>query len=132
MLRFIHHVIGQRRLDVVAEIFSRDCVDHQAGGVVRGVEGVLRSVGRLLRAFADVTVCVNAIAAEAPLAAAWLTLSGTGRQSVDCVLVFRIEGGRLVERWELLDAPSLREGARYRDHWTPFATGERALLRVRC
>ncbi len=143
--RFIGEVLVARRLEVAAELFSQDVVDHQAGGARHGVQELTKSVRGFLRAFPDLAIAVNVMAVVPPITMAWLSWHGTHEQSflgvpatgrrvsAGCVSIFRSSGGRLAERWEFVDVSTRKQLGlpRPASPWSQLSSRDRPLLRVR-
>jgi hypothetical protein len=145
VLRFFHDVLQERDLAVVADVFAPDVVDHRPEGVVRGVDALTGCVRRFLGTFADLSMSIHGIAIQSPLAMVWHTWRGTclegcgwlgqrGLHAVECVSVFRLETGRIAERWEYVrprDVGTSEHGLSALAKWSQLVPGERFSLRVR-
>jgi hypothetical protein len=141
--RFLQEVLGQRRIEVTAEIFSEDVLDHGRDGETRGVHALSLRVHELLRALPDSALAVHGVVVEPPMAMAWFSWHHTRRSSVPwrarsisigSVNVFRAEAERLVERWEFFDLRAARHLIRWGDaaaRCSLFGSGGRALLPTR-
>ena len=120
--RFVEELWNGRRLDVAGELFHPDCVTHQLRSGSqdapsrRDPETLKRHVAEWLEGFPDVRFTVEQMVAEAGLvssrllfegthAGAWLGLAPTGRRvRIRMMTVHRIEGGKIVEDWVLVES----------------------------
>jgi hypothetical protein len=148
VLRFLQEVLGQRRLDVLPQLFSPDVLDHRPAGIVSGLEALKLGLTRFLSAFPDLTLTIHGLAVEPPVAMAWLTWQGTpvdrclwlmgrtrrgAKLTVGSVAVFLARAGLLAERWEFLDpsAPRMAHSHEQPVSWSQFVPGDRPLLSLR-
>ncbi len=122
VLRFYEELWNERNLSVADEIISPDCVTHQlqsgaaAVGVRRGPEAVMQHIGEWLNGFPDLRFDVEQMVAQedrvmsqsvmrATHTGEWLGLAPTKRDvSIRLMVIHRIEGGRIVEDWVLVEA----------------------------
>jgi predicted ester cyclase len=97
--------------DLADELFARDFVDHGAPPERAGIEGVKESLRLFRAAFPDFHYAIDDIIAEADRVHLRGTLSGTHRGMYAGIAPtgarvtwsgmddFRIENGKIVERW---------------------------------
>lgn len=103
------------------EIYAPDVVVHGAPpGSAPGLEGVKQTVGMFRGAFPDIVVTTeDLVAAGDRVVQRWrirgtqegpvMGIPPTGRTvDVEGINIFRMEGGRIVERWGVFDAAGLR------------------------
>jgi predicted ester cyclase len=142
--RFLEEVLGQGRIEVTAEVFTEDVLDHRPDGDTRGVQALRLWVRELLRAFPNLAVAIHRVLVEPPIAMAWFSWHGTrsfmglprsgGSVTIGSVNVFRSEAGRLAERWQFFDLRSghnLMPSHRGSATWSHLGSGGRPLLRTR-
>src|SRR5437016_5838121 len=97
--RFVSEMLSRHQLDVAAELFTPDFVDHDADdpqGRVSGVEGARAEVGVYVKAFPDMHVDIDALVAEGDLVFMRGRLRGTHRGDMPCGLSAT---GREIEVW---------------------------------
>jgi steroid delta-isomerase-like uncharacterized protein len=109
--RVYEEFTNQRRFDLAPELFGPDFVDHGAPAELVGPAGVAEFLRRFATAFPDFQFAIEAIVAEGDLVHVRGTVSGTqrgpyaglpatGKHAVWSAMDdFRIEGGKVVERW---------------------------------
>lgn len=120
VLRYVEEILNRGRTDRLADFFSQDAVDHDPlPGRDAGLEGIEEGVASLRSAFADLGATVEDVIAEGDRVVTRTTITGTHegeflsmaptgkRVSVTAVDIVRIENGKLVERWGLLDQMAL-------------------------
>ncbi len=118
--RFIEQVVSDRRESAIDEFLSPAFVDHNAPpDQPPGREGVKRTLKKVQHAFADVRVHLDDLLAdgdkvvirhraEATHVGSFMGYPGTGnRLSWTTISIYRIEGGKIVERWGLVDHAAL-------------------------
>src|SRR5262249_38910152 len=114
--RVFDEVIKERRLAVIDEIYDEQVVDHDPlPGAPPGIEGVRYSIEGLLQGFPDLHVTIEDVSADRDLVAVHNTWRGTqsgrllgmlstGRTVTFAgVVIWRLENGRITERWALID-----------------------------
>lgn len=115
--RFHEEVWDQRNLDVIDEHIHDDFIGHDPSSPepVRGPAGVRQNAEMLLAAFPDAEMKIERLIAEDDLLTVHRTLTGThegefmgieptGREiSVTGIAIFRIEDGKTVEEWQVVD-----------------------------
>ena len=111
--------MNARDLDGYMEVYAEDVVLHGYPPGVEGRDGARAFYGQFLAAFPDVDLELFETVEQGDLAAVRYVLSGThsdeffgvpatGRKvAVDGQSIFRFEGGKIVERWQSLDALGL-------------------------
>lgn len=123
--RFYEELWNNRNLSVADEIIAPDCVTHQlqsgatSVGVPRSPEAVKHHVGEWLNGFPDLRFTVEQMIAEEDRVVsqsmmqgthkgAWLGIAPTGKEvSVRLTVTQRIENGKIVEDWVLVEALGL-------------------------
>ena len=109
MRRIMEHVISEKNLDAVSELFSDDHELHpETPGIGRGGEGMKRAFAGLHEQFPDVRVTIESMVAEEDMVAVRLTYSGTdaatGERAMWPEMIFtRFSSGRAVASWEIID-----------------------------
>jgi steroid delta-isomerase-like uncharacterized protein len=119
--RLIDEVANAGDLDRADLFVDADSVDHAAPATQpSGLAGFKQSLAAMRAAFPDLRITIDDILAEGNKVAARLTLRGTqrgpfaglppsGKQATWAAMsIWRIANGKVVERWLLSDAPSLR------------------------
>jgi steroid delta-isomerase-like uncharacterized protein len=119
--RLIDEVANTGDLDRADALVDADSVDHAALATqAPGLAGFKQGVAMLRAAFPDLRIAIEEILADGDKVAARLTLRGThrgpfaglpasGKQATWAAMsIWRIAGGKVVERWLLPDAPSLQ------------------------
>lgn len=126
--RYYEEAFNAERLDLLDELVAEDVVNHDplsdetlTPEEARGFEGFRRHVEIAHEAFPDATVTIDAIIAEGDTVAARFTFEGThegrfggieptGNRVTDTNMVFyRIEDGKIVERWHETDTLEMLE-----------------------
>jgi steroid delta-isomerase-like uncharacterized protein len=116
--RSFEEVFNQGNLDAVEEIFAPDYVLHDPTSPeeIRGTEGMRRYVSMYRSAFPDTEITIEDQLAEGDTVATRWTARGThqgelmgvqpsgNRVEVMGVTISRIEGGKIVEDWDIYDA----------------------------
>lgn len=123
--RFVEELWNGRNLEVADEIFSENCVTHQlqSGSPVtsapRDPETIKQHVREWIESFPDLTFSVEQMVASGERVASHLTMHGThsrtwmgiaptGKQiSIELMTIHRIEAGKIVEDWVLVDSLGL-------------------------
>lgn len=115
--RWNEEVWDEGDVDAIEDLVAEEFVMHDPGlpWPVRGTDGVRRVVGKILTAFPDPHVELEAVVAEGEMIAVrnrftathegtYLDVEPTGREIDVPVTAFqRIEDGKLVEEWQLVD-----------------------------
>ncbi len=115
--RLGEELINQAKLETADEFYSSDSVDHTpAPGQVAGPEGVKRDFARIRAAFPDWRQEIEDVIAEDDMVVVRWRSSGTHsgdfmglpatgiHASWTGVGIFRLAGGKIVERWSNWDA----------------------------
>ena len=111
-------IFNQGNLDLVDEIYDPDYVDHDPTMPedVRGVEGAREFYSMYRSAFPDTQITIEDQLAEGDMVSTRWTARGThqgelmgvppsgNRVEVMGVTISRIEGGKIVEEWDIYDA----------------------------
>ena len=109
--RVYEEFTNQRRLELAAELFSPDFVDHGAPETRRGPEGVAETTRLFLAAFPDFQFEIQAIMGEGDLVhvrgtitathqGPYAGLPATGKHARWSAMDdFRFENGKIAERW---------------------------------
>ena len=115
--RFFKEFITKGDLSVADELMAEDFVDHNPAGPNQGPgrEGTKQLFAGRRLAFPDAAVAVEDQISEGDKVVSRLTITGThqgefmgipatGKSfSIGAVAIFRIEGGKIVERWGQTD-----------------------------
>lgn len=120
--RLGEELINQAKLETADEFYSSDSVDHTpAPGQVAGPEGVKRDFARIRAAFPDWHQEIEDVIAEGDMVVVRWRSSGTHsgdfmglpatgiHASWTGVGIFRLAGGKIVERWSNWDALGLMQ-----------------------
>jgi steroid delta-isomerase-like uncharacterized protein len=118
--RISEEVWNQGKLNVADELYASDYVDHNAPpGSPGGLAGFKGTVTMLRASFPDLVLTLDQTLAEGDRVAIRQTIRGThkgpfmgvaatGKQVSFGGMVFvRIENGKVVERWGIIDVPGL-------------------------
>lgn len=117
--RVFDEFTNQRKFDLADELFAADVVDHGARTERAGVEGIRESLRLFLAGFPDFQYTIYAIFGEDDLVHVRGVVEGThlgkfagipatGRHAqMSAMEDFRIENGKIVERWAERDRTSL-------------------------
>lgn len=115
--RFVDEAFNRRNMDILDELVTPESFNHEAYNPEwqRGGDGYKRTFEWLLSAFPDFRFDVDDMVAEGDMVAARVTMSGTHegefvgipaterRFSVHQIHWFRLDDGKLVERWAVRD-----------------------------
>lgn len=120
--RLGEELINQAKLETADEFYSSDSIDHTpAPGQVAGPEGVKRDFARIRAAFPDWRQEIEDVIAEGDMVVVRWRSSGTHsgdfmglpatgiHASWTGVGIFRLAGGKIVERWSNWDALGLMQ-----------------------
>lgn len=125
--RWFEEVWNQRRSETIDELMGTDGVGHMEGGDVTGREEFRQTRERILNAFPDLMVSVDAVIAEGENAGvrwtargthrgAGLGIEATGRPAVFRGMTWlRCQGGRIAEEWDSWNMGGLFERLRSPD-----------------
>jgi steroid delta-isomerase-like uncharacterized protein len=116
--RWAEDVINQRNLDAVDEIYASDFVGHDPAMPedTRGVEGAREFYSMYQSAIPDAEITIEDQVAEGDKVVTRWTGRGThqgelmgvspsgNRVEVPGITISRIEGGKVVEEWDIYDA----------------------------
>jgi predicted SnoaL-like aldol condensation-catalyzing enzyme len=117
MKRFVRNHFEQsvnRKNIAIGDVnFGRGFVDHGADvppGLPPGPEGAKQYVGGVLKRVPDMRVTIDDIIAEGDKVVVRNTWTGTDRETgrkirFSGIVIWRIEGRKLVERWAYLEPP---------------------------
>ena len=117
MKRFVRNHFEQfvnRKNIAIGDVnFARGFVDHGADvppGLPPGPEGAKQYVGSVLKRIPDMRVTIDDIIAEGDKVVVRNTWTGTDRKTgrkirFSGIVIWRIEGRKLVERWAYLEPP---------------------------
>jgi steroid delta-isomerase-like uncharacterized protein len=111
-------IFNQGNLDLVDEIYASNYLEHDPTNPehVRGVEGAREFYSMYRSAFPDTQITIEDQLAEGDMVATRWTARGThqgelmgvppsgNRVEVMGVTISRIEGGKIVEEWDIYDA----------------------------
>jgi steroid delta-isomerase-like uncharacterized protein len=121
--RFWEQCVNRQDLAAVDTLVAPEFVHHGAADVAqaRGPEGVRRWAARLRAALPDLQVTIDDVIAEGDKVVVRSTRTGThrgpllglpptGRRATwTAIDIFRIAGGKIMERWDEFDTLGLRE-----------------------
>lgn len=126
--RYYEEALNEERYDLLEELISEDVINHDplsdetlTPDEARGFEGFRRHVEVVKEGFPDVTVRIDDIIAEGDTVAARFTFEGThegrfggieptgNRVSITNMVFYRIEDGKIVERWLESDNLNFRQ-----------------------
>jgi steroid delta-isomerase-like uncharacterized protein len=119
--RFLEDVWSRGDLDACDQLINADHVHHFGARDIRGPTGVKALVAGLRQTFPDLHIDVDDLIAEGEKVAVRMTLRGTDRGgfmgqaptdnsvSYEAVDFFRVVNGKLIERWGVVDALTLRQ-----------------------
>ncbi|MBI4328288.1 MAG: ester cyclase [Chloroflexi bacterium] len=122
--RFFSDVVNRRDFAVAERIMTQDFVDHPPppAGTPSGREGFKQFASMLVGAFPDLQITVEDLIEEGDKVAARVTVRGTHkglfmgqiaatgkRFEMSGVDIFRIAGGKIVERWNYRDLLGLMQ-----------------------
>jgi steroid delta-isomerase-like uncharacterized protein len=116
--RFADDILNRGNVDVVDEVYAPDYVDHDPAMPedVHGIEGVKENYNMILSAFPDIQITIEDQVAEGGTVVSRWTMRGTHQgELMDIppsgkrvefmgVTISRIEGGKIVEDWDIYDA----------------------------
>jgi steroid delta-isomerase-like uncharacterized protein len=104
-------------MDAVDELFATDIVYHGGGGGdIRGIKNYKQHISEFYNAFPDLHFTIDDMIAEGDKIAIRTTLTGTHKGEFHGIpatnkkvtgwgiSIYRVVGGKLVERWERSDA----------------------------
>ena len=121
--RYVDEVQNGHDLDAIADIFSKNFIDHTASGggaFVGGINGLKQGYASFLAAFPDLHATIDALIAEGDKVVAYKTLTGThsgewlgtpatgNRVTFKIISIYKIKDGKLAEFWGLQDETALR------------------------
>ncbi len=119
--RFFEELWNQGNLAVADELLSTDHVHHFSDEDIHGPDGVKQLVNWLHTAFPDIHTSIDDVVAEGDKVAVRFTIRGlhqgegmgippTGKRVVYTGIdIFRLAGGRIVERWGEVDSLGLMQ-----------------------
>lgn len=120
VLRFVDQMLNRQNLAVVDEVLSPDYIDHDAPpGQPVGPEGVKQTFRLVRECLEDFKVATDDVIAEGDRVVMRLTAEAThvgpflgftatgNRLKWTAISIYRIAGGKIAERWGLLDYRSL-------------------------
>jgi steroid delta-isomerase-like uncharacterized protein len=123
--RFVEQLWNDRKLELADEIFAEDCHTHQLQSgsplspVPRGPEAIKKHAIGWLASFPDLRFTIEQMIAEQDRVftqmvmvgthkGAWLGIPATGKSvSIRMMTVHRIQGGKVVEDWVLVESLGL-------------------------
>jgi len=115
MRRFAEEIVSNGDFSVLDELVDPTYVFRSPGQEVRGLEGLRGVIGAYRTAFPDLKMTVDDLVVAGAKAVVSFTLTGThegdllgipatGRKArVSGMVLSRLEHGRIVEEWEVLD-----------------------------
>ena len=121
MRRFIDRVINEGDYSGLDDLLHPDYVYRAPGQVLRGTEAIRTLLEAYRSAFPDLRIDIDELVAAEDRVAIAFTLTGThagalmgieatgNRVTLNGTLFSRLQGGRIIEEWELVDRLSLFE-----------------------
>ena len=113
-------IANQRNPDLIEEVYPPDFVWHEPDQDIRGYEQAKQFTSTFFTAFPDLNITVEDLIGEGDKVVSRYTIRGThqgetedfgpptGREvELKGITIHRIEGGRIVEEWEIFDNLSL-------------------------
>jgi len=123
VLRYIEEVINLRKLDLVNEIFAEKFIRHdlmENSEKVFTIADQRQSIAELIRVFPDLYYSVGEVIAEGDKVVMRAVMRGTPKESfmgiepsgnridyISEIFFFRLENGKIVERWGQFDKYNL-------------------------
>lgn len=120
--RHDHDIINEHDLSALDRDLAPDVIDHAAGpGAPPGVEGARAWLASLFAAFPDIGATIEDTIAEGDKVVIRKVWSGTHqgpfmgveptgkRVHFEGIVIWRIEGGKLAERWAQIDRLALMQ-----------------------
>jgi len=116
---FLHDVWGAGNLSLVDELVADDHVHHLTRRDVHGPEGVRQLVSGFRRFLPDFQATIKDLIAEGDRVVVYFVLSGTDKGGYmdnspsgnpvkyNGIDIFRVDGGKIAERWGIVDTISL-------------------------
>ena len=119
--RFYETIVTDKDLSIIGEFVPENAVDHTPfiPGQSQGLEGTKQVYATVFEAFPDLQVTVNDQIAEGDKVVSRLTMSGTNKGefmgipptgkkgNATLIDILRIVGGKVVERWGIMDQADL-------------------------
>ena len=119
VLRFLEDVWGKGNLNIVEELVADDHVHHLTRRDLHGPEGVKELVSGLRKFLPDLQITINDLIGEGDKIVVYFTIAGVDEgghwgkppsgNSVKyrAIDIFRVTGGKIVERWGIVDTISM-------------------------
>jgi steroid delta-isomerase-like uncharacterized protein len=119
VLRFLEDVWGKGNLNIVEEIVADDHVHHLTRRDRHGPEGVKELVSGFRNFLPDLHIAINDLIGEGDKIVVYFTFSGVDKGgywgkppsgnsvTYSGIDIFRVSGGKIVERWGIVDTISL-------------------------
>ena len=119
--RYFEEVVDKRKLEILDEIVSMDCVIHrpEASEPIRGLEAFKHALERILQTYSEFTTTIHDLIAEEDRVACRLShkavnrgewTSRLGKHAVtgktvnwQAIAIFRIRDGKIAEEWVCRD-----------------------------
>ncbi|MEZ5416693.1 MAG: ester cyclase [Vicinamibacterales bacterium] len=122
MIRDFYAALSEGRLDVIEEVVAEDFIEHEAlPDIDDGRDGLRQLFQSMHQAFADFSITIEQMVAEGDKVFALVTMQGIHRAEfmgipskgkpmmVPVADVMRIDGGRIVEHWGVMDSGVLMQ-----------------------
>ena len=115
--RYFEEVVDKRKLDILDEIVTTDCIIHrpEASGPILGLEAFKQALEKILQVYSEFTTTIHDLIAEEDRVACRLShravnrgewISRFGRHAVAgktdswrAIAIFRIRDGKIAEEW---------------------------------
>ena len=120
--RYMAEVHNKGNLDALDQFYATDQVDHNAfPGMPPGIEGMRKTYDIIHSAFSNIQVTIEDMITEEDRIVVRFTASGkhsgefmglpaTGKEfSVMEIRIYRIDNGKIVEQWGLMDTSSMMQ-----------------------
>jgi steroid delta-isomerase-like uncharacterized protein len=122
IIRFVEELWNQRKLEIAADIFDKDCQSFQLRSgapitaVPRGPEIIKEHISDWLSGFPDLSFTIEQMIAEGDRVSTLLTMDGTHtgewlgippngkRINIRMTTIHRIRNGKIVEDWVVVES----------------------------
>jgi steroid delta-isomerase-like uncharacterized protein len=114
--RIVNEFLKEKNLEVTDELFADDFINHNPGkGTTPDSEGLKQFIDDLHTASPDINTNIEDLVAEGDKVVVRVTVRGTHKGNlwgipptekqieVSGISIFRFDGGKVVERWNLTD-----------------------------
>ena len=118
--RLYEEIWNEKNLGMADELISTDFIDRNASaGLAPGIDGFKQGVAIAFATFPDIHLTIEDLIAEGDKVVSRVTARGTHKGEVmgiqstgkqvafTCIDIVRIADSKIVERWSLIDFPSI-------------------------